>query len=289
MAASLWCAELGLTSIILERRPELGGQLLQTHNQIANYPGVDAANGRGLRDIFNAQIDGNSTVKKLGIEATALLDNGAVVQLSSGEKLAARAVIIATGVRRRRLNVAGEIEFIGRGVLQSGVNESDSARGKTVVVVGGGDAALENALILAAVAKRVFLIHRSNRFSARAEFIERVSKNGTIEVLCDSVVTAIVGDRAVGNVQISNNVTGQISDLETDAIIVRIGFEPNSEMVRGVLNTDSHGYIHVDPSCETSLTNVFAIGDVANPLAPTISTAVGQAAIAVKVIAQRLR
>jgi thioredoxin reductase (NADPH) len=289
MAAALWCADLEIDAVLIERETEFGGQLLRTYNPITNYPGVDAPNGRHLSDLFNAQIERTPSIKRLGEEVVSLENGGRTVVMADGARLTAKSIIIATGTRRRVLNVAGETEFRGRGVLDSGTKEKAFAAGKNAVVVGGGDAAFENALILAEVAARVLLIHRSDRFTARREFVERVLEHHLITVLENSVVSGIFGGDLVERVSIKDLVSGETLDYRTDAIVVRIGVEPNSGFVRKTLDTDPQGYILIDSSCETSLADVFAVGDVASPLAPTISGAAGQAATAAKVIASRIR
>lgn len=289
MAAAIWCADLHLSAVLIERETEFGGQLLRTYNSVTNYPGVDAPNGRHLRDLFNAQIERTPAIKRLSEEAVSLEAGGRIVLLADGMRLSAASVIIATGTRRRTLNVVGETEFRGRGILDSGTKEKAFAAGKNAVVVGGGDAAFENALILADVAARVLLIHRSDRFTARREFVDRVTEHPSITVLENSVVTGIFGGDAVERVAVKDLISGETLDYRAEAIVVRAGVEPNSGFVRGLLDMDGRGYIKVNSLCETSLPNVFAVGDVASPLAPTISGAAGHAATAAKVIADRFR
>lgn len=289
MAAAIWCADLELGSVLIEREPEFGGQLLRTYNPITNYPGIDAPHGRHLRDLFGTQIERTHSIKRLSTEAARFEDSGRTVVLTDDTRLTARSIIIATGTRRRTLNVVGEAEFRGRGVLDSGTKEKAFATGKSAVVVGGGDAAFENALILADVAARVLLIHRSDRFTARREFVDRVSEHPSITVLENSVVTGIFGGDSVEFVAVKDLVSGETVEYRAEAIVVRAGVEPNSGFVRDTLDSDGHGYILINSQCETSLPGIFAVGDVASPLAPTISGAAGQAATAAKVIASRLR
>jgi thioredoxin reductase (NADPH) len=286
ISAACWCAELGLKALLLESNAELGGQLLWTHNPVKNHLGVEAENGRELRDICVSQAKNYNFSLRTGAEvADADLENK-IVTLRNGETFSARALIIATGIRRAKLGVAGEKELKGRGVLQSGKLDAEKVREKNVCVVGGGDAALENVLILAETARKVTLLHRRKDFRARAEFLEKARQNSSIEILTDSVVTRIIGDEKVEAVEIKNN--NRVFVLPVEAILIRIGVEPNTELFRGKLKLDKNGYIETGSLCETSADKVFAVGDAANPLAPTVSGAVGMGATAAKVILDKL-
>ena len=170
LSALLWCADLGLDAILLEKEAEFGGQLLLTHNAIQNYLGVAAANGRELRDIFLRHLE-NANLARLAGAAIANADlSQKTLTLADGTEYSGRAIIIATGVRRRKLRVPGEEKFHGKGILESGKQAADAMHGKTVVIVGGGDAALENALIISETARKVVVVHRRPDLTARDEF-----------------------------------------------------------------------------------------------------------------------
>jgi thioredoxin reductase (NADPH) len=209
------------------------------------------------------------------------------VALQSGEEIQSIAIIIATGLRRRKLDVPGEEEFVGRGMIESSADR-DQFAGKDVCVIGGGDAAAENALMLAEVCPTVTLVHRGKQLSARREFSEQLHANHCITVFKESVVHRIIGKDRVEAVEIERGGAIKPFQMAVQGVIVRIGFEPNTELCRKQIDLDERGYVKVDAKQETTVTNVFAIGDVANPLAPTISGAVGAGATAAKVIASRL-
>lgn len=284
LATALWCDELGLSALLLERGEELGGQLLWVYNEIRNYPGRETRSGRELRDVFLEQLAGRGFELRLRAQLGEIDLAGKRVRLADGTEFSARAVVIATGVRRRPLNVAGEEQFRGRGIIESGKKDAVRATGKNVLVVGGGDAAFENALILAETAKSVTLAHRGTEFRARAEFVERVRKHARIEVLTETSVGKITGGARLEAVELKNAATGATRLLAVDSILVRIGVEPNTALFRGRLAMDANGYLEVDRNCETSLGGVYAVGDVANPLAPTVSSAAGMGATAAKAI-----
>ena len=281
ISAAVWCADLGLSSVVLERESEPYGQLHWIHNPIKNYLGVRVRNGAELIERFEKSVRS----WKLRIETGAVVESvdckRRAVALAGGREIAARSLFIATGVRRRRLGVPGEERFVGKGVLTSGAGERESVKGKRVVVVGGGDAAAENALLLADFAAQVYLIHRRDRLSARPEFRQAVESRMNIETIFESEVIELTGSHRLEHVEIKGP-DGSITRLPADHFIARIGVDPNSELVASQLHLDTQGYIVVDAESRTSTEAVYAIGDVANPTSPTIPTATGTGATAAK-------
>jgi thioredoxin reductase (NADPH) len=289
MAAAVWCDELGLNALLLESNTELGGQLLWTYNAIKNYLGAEAENGRELRDIFLKQTQARKFRLKTKYEVVDVNLAAKTVQLKNGETFAARAIVIAVGISRRKLELQGETDLPGRGIIESGKRDAQLIAGKRVGIVGGGDAALENALILAETAASVSLIHRRTDFRARKEFIEQVFKNKKIQVLTTTTVTKIIGNTRLEALELKNLKTGKLDILPIDGLLIRIGTQPNTQLWRHKLALDANGFIKIDSNCETSVKNIFAVGDVANPISPTISSAVGMGTTAIKVIAERLK
>ena len=288
LSAALWCDELGLSTLLVEKNGECGGQLLRVYNRIENHLGICAADGREMRDVFLHQTEKRNFRTRLNAEVSGFDPFDKIIFLSGGESLTARSIVIATGVRRRRLNVAGESEFAGQGIIESGKKEQSAVSGKRVLIVGGGDAALENSLILAETAARVFLVHRRREFSARSEFVEQARRNPKIEILTESVVRKINGTDRLASADLENLPTGELRTVEIENLLIRVGIEPNTEILRGKLDLDADGYVKVNQSGETSVENVFAAGDVANRVAPTVSTAVGTGAAAAKAILDKL-
>ncbi len=288
LSAALWCADLDLNAVVIERNGEFGGQMLWTHDRIKNYPGIEAANGRELRDRFLRQVQTTEVQCITGanvIAADLALRN---VGLADGKELSAESIIIATGIRRRKLGIAGEDEFCGWGILDSGVTAKDEVAGKAVVIVGGGDAALENAIILSENARSVAIVHRRSEFTARKDFLDRAAKIPSVSYHMDCRLSEIKGDDRVGSVVLSDEAKGEFS-VEADYVLIRIGVEPNSAFLQGQIDMDEAGYINVDRQCATSLEGVYAIGDIANPVSPTIATAVGMGVTAAKVISRKLK
>ncbi|MGB9179390.1 MAG: FAD-dependent oxidoreductase [Pyrinomonadaceae bacterium] len=288
LSAAMWCDELGLDTLVLEEREETGGQLLSVYNPVSNYPGVRARDGRELRDLFVAQTEGAEFDLWTNVEIESVELQAKRIALRSGEEIQSISIIIATGVRKRKLGVPGEEELMGRGVLQSGVRDRDEVAGKDVCIVGGGDAAAENALLLAEVCPTVTLVHRGKSLRARKEFVERLRAEHCITVFKESVLERIIGTEKVEGVEIRRSGALKPFQMAVGGVLIRIGVEPSTELFREQVHMDERGYIVVTGEHETSIGNVFAIGDVSNPLAPTISGATGAGATAAKVIASRL-
>jgi thioredoxin reductase (NADPH) len=286
MSAAVWCADLGLRSVLVERSNKLGGQLAWVHNPVTNYLGINAKNGTELATKFEQHVLASGIEIASGCEVDSADLLSKTVDLGD-RALSCDAVIIATGVRRRKLGIPGEDLGAERGVLASGVRDRERVLGKRVVIVGGGDAALENALLLSEMAEHVTIIHRGEKFKARPDFENQLGTRNNVSLVLNSELTAITAEPRVRSAHLQDLVTNKRSELDCDAVLVRIGVEPNSDLFHGQLELDDQGYIIRDVECRTSVPGVYAIGDVANQGSPTISTACGTAATAAKVIAGR--
>jgi thioredoxin reductase (NADPH) len=289
IAAALWCDEVGLDTLVLEQAESIGGQLHSIYGPLENYPGVHAINGDEFLERYSEKMAAadfdlwtNTEIASVDLKAKRLV-------LGSGEELQAISIIIATGVRRRRLGIPGEAEFSGNGIIESASRDREKFAGRDVCVIGGGDAAAENALLLAEVCPTVTLVHRRRKLKARQTFVQQLQGNHCITVFPESVVTRILGNEKVEAVEIIRKDALKPFQMAVGGVVIRIGVEPNTELFRDQLDLDDNGYAMVTSQHETNLTNVFAVGDVSNPLAPTISGATGAGATAAKVIASRLQ
>ena len=282
MSAIGWCAELGLSAVMIEREPAAGGQLNFIHGPINNYLGLSVRDGHEILGHFWGGLPHGEFIPRLSREVVSSEFSTNSLRLDSDEEVRYRCLIIATGVRRRRLQIPGELEFQGKGILESGMRDAPQVEGKNVVIVGGGDAAAENALILSHAAKSLTVVHRGSSFSAREDFLTEIAKRDNIRVLFDSRLNRILGGASVSGVEVAGVGEGNAKALACDAVLIRIGVEPNSELFGNSLELDERGYIVVDALGQTRRRGVFAVGDVANPVSPTISTAAGTGATAAK-------
>src|SRR5437870_8874467 len=244
LSAARWCDELGLDTLVLERNEEVGGQLLSVRNPIENYLGVRAANGPELSDRFVDQTKDCDFDLWTNVEIASLDLKAKRVLLRSGEELQSIAIIIATGLRRRKLGIPGEDEFVGRGMIESSGDRAAFA-GKDVCVIGGGDAAAENALLFAEACPTVTLVHRGKKLRARREFTEQLHTNHCITVFPESVVHRIIGGDWVEAVEIERAGAIKPFQMAVQGVIVRIGFTPNTNLFRDQLGLDDGGYVVV--------------------------------------------
>ena len=281
MSAALWCSDVGLRSVLLESRADLGGQLSIIHNPIVNYLGVRADNGDKLARRFVRSLDGARfhTLQGNSVVTANLSDRR--VETDDGSTFEGRSVIIATGVRRRKLGVEGEEEFLGRGLLSSGAKEREKVKGKNVVVVGGGDAAIENALILSEIANSVTVVHRRNELRARGQFTNRFRDLDNVTLLTGRVVERFEGEHLLRRAIVRDLQDDSVISMPCDFGLIRIGVQPNVELFNSQVDVDGDGYIKIDSNCQTSLDDIYAVGDIANPNSMTIATAVGNSATAV--------
>jgi thioredoxin reductase (NADPH) len=288
LSAAFWCDELGLDTLVLEQAEEIGGQLHRVYNPINNYLGLKARNGKELLESFSVDVEDAGFDLWRGTEIETIDLRAKRISLRSGEQLQSIAIILATGVRPKTLNIPGEKEFAGKGVIESATRDREQFAGEDICVIGGGDAAAENALLLAEVCPTVTLVHRSRKLRARREFVERLQPNHAVTVFTESHVTRIIGGARVEAVEILRKDSLKPFQLAVRGVLIRIGVEPNTDLVREQLTVDQQGYVAVNSEQETTVPMVFAAGDVANPIAPTISGAIGASATAAKVIAARL-
>jgi len=276
LTAALYTARAELTPLVVTGM-QIGGQISLT-NEVENYPGFpEGATGPELVEKMQKQAE------RFG--ARLIMDEVTEVDLTSGppfrvktygDEYEADAVIIAVGASPRRLEVPGEESMIGKGVSFCATCDGFFFREKDVVVVGGGDSALEEGLFLTRFASRVRIIHRRDELRAGEALKKRALANEKISFVWDSVVEEILGDEKVTGVRVKNVKTGETEDLETDGVFIFIGHIPQSTLFEEQLELDELGYVKTDARMMTSIPGVFAAGEIQDPVFRQISTSVGQ-------------
>ncbi len=270
LTAALYTARANLKPLVFEGH-QPGGQLTIT-TEVENYPGFpEGVLGPELMDIFRKQANkfGAETVFKSVDEVD--FSSRPFTVTSEGKKYRAKTVIVATGASAKLLNLPSEAEYMGYGVSACATCDGFFFKNQHVVVVGGGDTAMEEATYLTKHAARVTVVHRRNELRASKVMQERARKNPKIDFIWDSVVSEVLGTNENGQkkfrgVRLKNVVTGQTSDVACDGLFLAIGHQPNTGLFEKVLDLDSVGYIKTQPhSTATNIPGVFAAGDVADP------------------------
>ena len=275
LTAALYTARANLEPLVFTGN-EIGGQVSIT-NEVENYPGFpDGLTGPELVEKFQKQAERFGTRIEYAEVTEVDFDSQPFRLRSYDNEYEAKAIIIATGASPRKLGVPGEVEFTGRGVSYCASCDGFFFRDKEVVVVGGGDSALEEGVFLTKFASRVRIVHRRNELRAGFTMQERAKRNEKIEFVWDTVVTEINGNGAVESVQVENVNTGDVSTLETEGVFVYIGHYPNSKLFEGKLEMDSHGYLITDGRTHTSVPGVFAAGEIADPVFRQVVTSAGE-------------
>lgn len=287
ISALLWCHSLGLNAVLLEQSAELGGQMLEMFHPVLEYPGFPNKTGHELRDEFVAHLRAYDLLYRLNSHIEEINARDCRV-ITNGEELTAQALIIATGARNRRLGLSGEESL--RGISDSATRDYQLFAGQNVCVVGGGDSAFEDCLILTTVCPRVTLLHRSDQFRARQSWQQEVFAHPKIEVLPHRQITAFSQqNNDTIELTVKNLRDQSLQNIVVGGLFVRLGIEPNTSFLRGQIDLDEAGYIVTDRAQMTSIANVYAVGDVCRPICLSVSTAIGHGAIAAKAIAETLR
>ena len=277
--AALYAARAGLKTAVLEKL-SAGGQMALT-SQIDNYPGFEEGiDGYTLGEKMQLQADRFGVVTELA-EVSSMKLNADIKEVTTSEGIFyARTVVIATGANPRELGVSGERTLIGKGINYCAACDGMFYKGKTVVVVGGGNTAVGDALVLSRIAKQVIIVHRRDSLRATKVYHEQLMKASNISFCWNSTVTELLQGEKLTGVKLKNSVTGEESVLDCDGVFVSIGRAPASALVKGQLELDDAGYIIADETTKTSLPGVFAVGDVRTKALRQIVTAVADGAMA---------
>lgn len=277
LSAAIYAQRACLDAIVIEKNGISGGQVLNTW-EVDNYPGFPGVTGFELSRQFREHAN------KLG--ARVVQDEVVQVELSGNvkkvvceeETYEARCVILASGAHHRTLEVPGEEELRGAGVSYCATCDGAFFRGRTVAVVGGGDAALEDAIFLARMCEKVYIVHRRDKLRGAKRLQERLQALENIEFVWNSETVAIEGNAQVEALRLRQTKTGEEKRLDVDGVFIAVGIAPESELYAGQLELDEQGYIRADESGQTSVPGVFAAGDVRTKALRQILTAASDGA-----------
>jgi len=279
LVAALYAGRAQLDALMLEKQFE-GGQMVTT-NEVENYPGFIDITGSDLANIMYEH------AKKFGgtMKYQEVLDiqvSGDIKKIiTDSETYETKVVILSMGAKPRKLGIEREDELGGRGVSYCATCDGGFYRNKVVAVVGGGDTAVEDALHLSRIAKKVYLISRRDYLTANKAAQKKLNDTDNVEIIWNSKVTKLYGEEVLNSIQVTNIRDQKIVDLEMNGLFVAIGSNPSTELVKDLVNLDQQGYIIADESCKTSVDGIFAIGDIRTKGLRQVLTAASDGAVSI--------
>ncbi len=281
LTAAIYAARANLSPLLISG-PEDGGQLTLT-TEVENFPGFpQGVLGPELIDLCKKQAERFGSRFKVDIATEfTQMNSGFGLTLMSGEKIQTKSLIVATGASARWLGIPSEEKYKGRGVTTCATCDGALYKGKEVIVIGGGDSAMEESLFLTKFAIKVMVIHRKDSFRASKIMQERFFKNPKCSVMWDSVVEEVLGDgKKVTGVKLKDVKTGKMTELRCDGVFLAIGHIPNTSFLKGKLEMDENGYLKADSYSHTNIPGVFAAGDVQDRRFKQAITAAGSGCMA---------
>lgn len=280
ISAAIYAARARLNTLWIERKFAQGGQIVDTY-EVDNYPGLPGINGMDLGEKMAAHAE------KLGL--SPLRENVVSVEDEDGIKVIrtkrneyrARAVILAFGAAHRTLGIPGEESLSGMGVSYCATCDGAFFRDRTVAVIGGGNVAAEDAILLSRTCKKVYVIHRRDQMRADQILQEKLFACENVEMIWDTVPVSIEGEEMVSGIKLQNKKTGEERELPLDGVFIAVGIVPNTELFRNLVKLDESGYIVAGEDCVTSTPGVFAAGDIRTKQLRQVITAAADGANAV--------
>jgi thioredoxin reductase (NADPH) len=280
LTAGIYLSRARLKTLIVNEGT-VGGQLVLTH-EIANYPGVESISGYQLANImkkqaisFGCDIKSNVTIQQIELEGESKS-----LTLSDGSTYTSESMILTPGGRSRTLGVPGEDNFKGRGISYCATCDGDFFTGKEIVVVGGGNSALEEAVSLTKYATKVTIVHQFNHFQAFEHAVEEARNNPKIHFILGSTITVFYGNDNLEKIDIKDLKTGEIQNFKTDGVFIFIGYVPNTEFLKDKVDLNQWGEIEVNADMSTNIEGVFAAGDSTAKCYRQVTTAVGDGTVA---------
>lgn len=289
LAAGIYTSRAKLSTIILNEGV-IGGQMILTE-EVANYPGVESTKGYMLANTmkvqaksFGCKIKSNIKIVEYNLEG-----ENKSVKLEDGRSFSAKAVILAPGGRPRSLNIPGEDTFKGTGISYCATCDGDFFEGKEVVVVGGGNSALEEAVTLTNFATKVTIVHQFDHFQAFEHAVQEAEKNPKISFIMGSELREFKGNEVLEEVSIEKLSTGEMSTLKTDGTFIFVGYLPNTEPIKDIIKLTKRNEMVVDGDMKTNIPGVFAAGDCIAKKYRQVTTAVADGTIAALSAAEHIR
>lgn len=279
LTAALYARRAGKSVLLIEKET-FGGQITLSPN-VENYPFSKPMSGAALAETLVEQT--LSTGAKVELDTVVGVEengDGSLSVITEYARYEGKTLIIATGLKHRRLGVKDEDRFIGSGESFCAVCDGAFFKGRTAAVIGGGNTALQDAIYLSQICSKVYLVHRRKEFRAERHISEGLKNCENIQLVLDSVVTEILGDSAVEGIRVRNAVTGEEQEIKTDAVFVAIGQAPNNAPFAGFVELDEAGFIVAGESCRTARKNVFVAGDCRTKSVRQLTTAGADGSVA---------
>ncbi len=281
LSAAVYGIRAGLDLLVLEGKPMSGGQVLNTY-EVDNYLGMPGMNGFDMGMKFKEHADAMGVPCKTA-EVTAVIDHGEskTVETADGAAYEAKTLILATGAEHAMLNVPGEDEYRGKGVSYCATCDGAFFRGRDVAVVGGGDVAVEDAIYLARLCRKVYLIHRRDSLRAAKSLQNKLADCDNVEILWSRTLSAVSGSGLVDKITLRQVEDGTEEELSVEGVFIAVGMQPNTQAFRDNVPCDEKGYVLAGEDCATKVPGIFAAGDLRTKQVRQIITAVADGACAV--------
>lgn len=288
LTAGIYLSRAKVKTLILNEGA-IGGQMVLTH-EIANYPGVENISGYELARIMKTQAQKFGCIIKSNIKITSLDLNDEVKKIIVNNKdvYTSNAIIISTGGKSRMIGAIGENEFKGKGISYCATCDGDFFQDKEIIVVGGGNSALEEAVSLTKYASKVTIIHQFDHFQALEHYVDEAKNNEKINFIMESKIIEFVGNEKLQSVKVQHQSTNEITEMKIDGVFIFIGYVPNTESLEGLIELNQWKEIVVDKDLKTNIAGVFAAGDSIQKKYRQVTTAVADGTIAALSVADYL-
>lgn len=279
LAAAIYTGRAMLSTVVCERDYMSTGQIVES-DCIDNYPGLPNIEGYELGEKFkaHAQAYGTEFIEDEVIKIEKSANGSFVIKFKSDNLLSVKAIIYAAGASHRKLGIDGEFALRGAGVSYCAVCDGAFFKDKTTVVIGGGDTALGDALLLSKICKQVFVIYRGEKLRAAKSLQNKANDTVNIDIIYNAIPTSFNGDKHLSSISLKNTKTGKTAELNAEGAFIAIGSNPNSQILKGLVELDKSGYVVADETGKTSVSGIFVAGDVRTKTLRQVVTAVSDGA-----------